>query len=113
MRSHQSWSSEYYFLYHFHHLAGRYVQAETHQLAGWNAVATAGASRGVKVSHVFVENTALQKHLPPYLSQFVTRKLIDLGIDVQSSRLVTGLNKSSDENNFSIYDLTLDALFPL
>mgnify|MGYP001211489406 CR=1 FL=1 len=65
------------------------------------ALATAGASRGVKVSHVFVENTALQKHLPPYLSQFVTRKLIDLGIDVQSSRLVTGLNKSSDENDTS------------
>ena len=51
-----------------------------------------------------LENTALQSHLPPYLSQFVTRKLIDLGIDVQSSKLVTGLEKTvvneNNDNNF-------------
>jgi programmed cell death 8 (apoptosis-inducing factor) len=64
------------------------------------SLAKTGASRGIQVSHVFVESTALQRHLPPYLSQFVTRKLGDLGIDVQSSRLVTGLEKTiTDEKN--------------
>ena len=59
------------------------------------ALATAGAARDIQVAHVFVENTALQRHLPSYLSQYVTRKLIDLGINVQSSRLVTGLEKTN------------------
>jgi len=68
------------------------------------SLATAGIKNNISVSQVFVENTALQSHLPPYLSQFVTRKLIDLGIDVQSSKLVTGLEKTvvneNNDNNF-------------
>ncbi len=50
--------------------------------------------KGITVSQVFVESDALQRYLPSYLSQFMTRKLREVGVDVRGNRLVTGLHKT-------------------
>merc|ERR1711871_496324 len=43
-----------------------------------------------------VENEALQRHLPLYLSQYMSKQLKKAGVDVQSSRLVSQLQRSDE-----------------
>ena len=55
----------------------------------------------IQVSHVMVETGPLQRYLPKYLSQYLARRMREnLGIDIVSDRLVTGLshNVSGDKS---------------
>lgn len=62
------------------------------------ALSVAGQSRGIKVSHIFVENGVLHRHLPPYLSAYVTRKMAEIGVDMCANQLVTGLRRNGEKD---------------
>lgn len=65
------------------------------------ALSVAGQSRGIKVSHIFVEDGVLHRHLPPYLSAYVTRKMSELGVDMCVNKLVTGLQRNGEKQDDS------------
>lgn len=63
------------------------------------ALSVAGRSRGIDVSHIFAEEGVLQRHLPQYLSAYVTRKMSEIGIQMCTKKLVTGLERNGDRQD--------------
>ena len=68
----------------------------------------------IQVSHVMVETGPLQRYLPRYLSQYIGRQMREnLGIDIISDRLVTGLSHNKRNNSKNKNEKVVEPLRPV
>lgn len=66
---------------------------------GTEVVAALADSGTCRVTHIMGERSPLAHYLPQYLSEYITKRLIHMGVDVQGEVLVTGIKSRLQQQN--------------